>query len=119
MRVVQGPRTLRPWYLHDTLTSTQRRATETRLQREPGAPAELTVWQMQPPSPVLWQRLMTQVQDSRDCRQEPLPPHLTLATVPAMAVLVLLWATLRPGISLEWRVVRWPALECAVPPGQR
>ena len=76
---------------------------------------------MQPPSPALWQRVMTQVQNSRDCRQEPMPmlPHLTLAAVLAKAVLVLLWATLRPGISLEWRVVRWPALECAVPPGQR
>ena len=105
-------RALLPWYLNDTLTPAEWSAVETWLGQDPDAPDELAAWRQmhrtvtrqsaQSPSPAVWQRVMAQVQDRPARQRGPVLPRLAWGMALAVAVLVTLWATLQPGMVLEW-----------------
>jgi len=112
-RTPQGTeRDLMPWYLSGTLSPAETQAMEAWLQDDPEARVELEAWERvrssvagQPepePSPVVWQRVQSRLQGEASDRHVSLLPRLAWGLALATAILVLLWAVLRPGITLEW-----------------
>jgi hypothetical protein len=112
---------LLPWYANGTLTAAEREAVERWLRQSPEAPAKLAGWQQlravvtgqvqQTPPPSVWQQVMARARaKSATRRQTQALPRLTWAwgAALAMAILVLLWGTIQPGIVLQWSVSDGP-----------
>ena len=111
-------RDLLPWYVNQTANSTERRQVEDWLKQEPDAARQLQVWQQvrkavraQPrtaPAPVVRRRLAAQIASKSTAQLQPTaaPRWLSLAggLGVALSMLILLWAVMRPGISLQWSV---------------
>lgn len=105
-------RDLMPWYLSGTLSPAETKAMEAWLQDDPEARVELEAWERvrslvagQPepePSPAVWRRVQSRLQAEASDRQVSMLPRLAWGLALAVGVLVLLWAVLRPGITLEW-----------------
>ena len=105
-------RDLLPWYMIGALPPADRQAVETWLQDDPKALGELEAWERaraaiagQPepaPAPAVWRRVQSRLQAEASGRQVSMLPRLAWGLALATAILVLLWAVLRPGITLEW-----------------
>lgn len=108
-------RALLPWYLNGTLSAAEQRAVSTWLHEEVEAQAELAAWQrvqaavgqqpVQPPSSQVRQRLMAEIRTLQGTKRPAFTwPQLAWGTALALAVLMLLWITVQPGIVLQWSV---------------
>ena len=106
-----------PWYVNGTLSAAQRRAVKRQRDHLPEIAAELAEWQrlhtavrtqpQQKPAPAVWQRVMAKVGPSRSTqRQAAALPRLTWAWggALALAIMLLLWIGIQPGIVLRWSV---------------
>lgn len=108
-------RSLLPLYVNGALRPRQRRAVEAWLRRRPEAQAELAAWQAigaaiagQPreaPSPDMQARLMARVRAQARPRVA-VERRLVWAwgAAIALAVSVLLWALVQPGMLVQWSV---------------
>lgn len=106
---------LLPWYVTGTLDAAARRAVERWAHRQPEAASELAEWQhvhaavsTQPrhkPAPAVWQRVITQARSSPITHGQPAPlPRRAWVWggILAVAIMLLLWGSIRPGIVLRW-----------------
>ncbi len=112
-----NPQLLLPWYLNDTLSADERRAVEDWLLDDPQAQVQLDAWwqvrfaaeaqPQQAPSPAVKQRLLARVRAATKARHFVSRRHLAWAwgAAMALAVLVLLVATIQPGIGLQWSLL--------------
>jgi len=112
---------LLPWHANDTLTAFERIVVERWLRRSSEARARLAGWrrlrqavadqELRTPSPSTWRRVMTRVREPDAARlQRRMPLGLTWAwgTVLTLAVLIMLWVVIQPGIVLQWSVSDGP-----------
>ena len=108
---------LREWlpaYLNHTLPESDRATIEIALRQSTEAQKDLSVWRevrtaatgqpWQTPSPTVRQKIMAQVRSVPQLRQSPqwLPWISGLALT--LAVMIVLWTIVQPGIGLQWSV---------------
>lgn len=116
-----GVRALLPWHLNGTLSAAEQQEVTAWLRDDAEARAELADWQQvqaavaeQPPqfpSSQVQQRVMAEVR-ARSIARRPVFtwPQLAWGAALAMAVLVMLWITVQPGIVLQWAVADGPPM---------
>ena len=105
---------LLPFYLNDTLSPTEREAVEAWLAEAPGAAGALAAQQQlqaalqaQPahvPSPAVQEGIRARLGMGKTNRPHPAGPAWVFGLVLTLAVLLLSWAVLQPGVVLEWSV---------------
>lgn len=109
---------LLPWYLNDTLTGEEKKAVDILLRQEPNSQRELEAWRniqrvlsnqpQQTPSPYLWNEISRRISEKRDPRHafgylRSLVGFIAGLAI-TLAVLILLWLVIRPGIVLDWSI---------------
>lgn len=120
-RLSKRVKELLPWYVNGTLRAAERKAVERQRDRLPEIAARLAEWQelyaavrtqpeQKPASPV-WRHTMARVRSlySTGRQVDALPrPTWAWGGVLALAIIVLLWGSIRPGIVLRWSVDNVP-----------
>jgi hypothetical protein len=109
---------LLPWYLNDTLTGEEKKAVDILLRQEPNSQRELEAWRniqkvlsnqpQQTPSPYLWNEIIHRLSEKREPRHafghlRSLGGFIAGLAI-TLAVLILLWLIIRPGIVLNWSI---------------
>ena len=110
----QDPSTLLPWYINQTLPTTEREAVEDWLKTEPQAAEHLATLDAlrssinaQPrvaPSPLVRQQLLAKINTRQQASRRVLRPAWPIGMAVALVLLVALWVVVQPGIALQWSV---------------
>lgn len=109
-------RKLLPFYLNGTLSKKEKGRVEKAMDKDAYARGDLSTWTSikssvieQPrynPSPLVWDKLLTAVQMSRE-KKLPLLPlwrSFLVGTIMAIFMMAALWFVIRPGVMLDWSV---------------
>jgi hypothetical protein len=110
---------LLPWYVNGTLSAAEQGTVDRRVDQSSEIASEVAEWQLlraavstqsqQRPAPVVWQRVIARVRSSRAARRWATQlPQLAWGGVLALAIVLLLWGSIQPGIVLRWSVNNGP-----------
>jgi hypothetical protein len=116
-RISKRMKELLPWYVNGTLSAADQNAVERGRDESPGLATELAAWQRlhaavraqpeQRVAPAVWEGVLAQVRSSCPTgRRMVARPRMAWAWggLLALAVMLLLWGSIQPGIVLRWSV---------------